>query len=265
MSAADVASASLEALWGGITRGVEPSRFRHVSPGVVAVSSGYPVAAMNGVWVTDPQVPGELITDLVGELARVGDPFTLQGRPGAGGALSEAARVHGLAPEEDVPLMVCEDVASLVRAAGHPDLVLAEGRSALAGVHAVVATAGFEAPEGMFDAMVGIIERAGLDATYVLGSCGGQDVVTALAMATEGNVAGIFNVATVPASRGRGYGAAATARAARAAGESALVWLQSSTMGHPVYERLGFRDVELWPTWESTAAGPSGVRAGVSA
>lgn len=47
---------------------------------------------------------------------------------------------------------------------------------------------------------------------------------------------------------GHGYGPALTAQAARdgfAAGAE-LAWLQSSAMGHSVYRRLGFRDVETY-------------------
>lgn len=56
---------------------------------------------------------------------------------------------------------------------------------------------------------------------------------------------GIYSVATLPEHRGSGLGTAMTLtamRAARDAGCAAAV-LQASTMGQPVYERLGFRVV----------------------
>jgi predicted GNAT family acetyltransferase len=62
-----------------------------------------------------------------------------------------------------------------------------------------------------------------------------------------------FNIATPPADRRRGYGAAVTARAVTdglAAG-ARWSWLQSSVAGYPVYERLGFRTVESWQSWLS--------------
>lgn len=78
-------------------------------------------------------------------------------------------------------------------------------------------------------------------------------VTTALSVPTSGDSVGIFNVATPPAHRGHGYGAAVTA-AAIADGMAAGArwsWLQSSPEGVGVYERLGFRTVESWAMWVS--------------
>jgi GNAT superfamily N-acetyltransferase len=58
-------------------------------------------------------------------------------------------------------------------------------------------------------------------------------------------VAGIYNIATLDAVRGRGIGAAMTLHAAgHAAGEGyAIAVLASSQMGLPIYRRLGFQPV----------------------
>ncbi len=63
---------------------------------------------------------------------------------------------------------------------------------------------------------------------------------------TDEDVA-LFSVATPPEHRRRGYGAAITAHAARAAFENGadLAWLQTSAIGESVYRGLGFRHVEM--------------------
>jgi GNAT superfamily N-acetyltransferase len=61
----------------------------------------------------------------------------------------------------------------------------------------------------------------------------------------DGEVAGIYYVATVPAVRNKGIGTAVTLVAlqdARAEG-CRLAGLEASTMGYPVYARMGFREV----------------------
>jgi ribosomal protein S18 acetylase RimI-like enzyme len=58
-------------------------------------------------------------------------------------------------------------------------------------------------------------------------------------------VAGIYNVAVVPAARGRGIGREVTLaalRAARSLGYS-LSTLGSSDLGLPVYRRIGYEEV----------------------
>jgi GNAT superfamily N-acetyltransferase len=87
----------------------------------------------------------------------------------------------------------------------------------------------------------------------------GQPVATALGAPLDGMVA-IYNVATIPAARRRGFGAAVTAAAmadARADGASWAI-LETSKMGRSVYEGLGFRhvaDVAIYVgNFSSTAA-----------
>jgi predicted GNAT family acetyltransferase len=91
-----------------------------------------------------------------------------------------------------------------------------------------------------------LLEAAAVEGiSYYLGRVDGVDVSTSVGY-TLGDLVGVFNVATPPEHRGRGYGAALTAEAARqgfAAGAE-LAWLQASAMGVPVYRRLGFREVE---------------------
>ena len=89
----------------------------------------------------------------------------------------------------------------------------------------------------------------------------GEGVGTSLAV-RAGDVLGVFNVATVPGARGRGVGRAVTLAALRdgAAAGCRMAVLQASEMGHPVYERLGFRDFGAYDIYVRDADLPRGSR-----
>jgi predicted GNAT family acetyltransferase len=81
-------------------------------------------------------------------------------------------------------------------------------------------------------------------------------VTTGLGVTIDTSV-GIFNIATPPEFRRRGYGAAVTARAITDGLEAGATWawLQSSAIGLRVYEALGFRTSEEWTCWQSPEPG----------
>jgi predicted N-acetyltransferase YhbS len=73
---------------------------------------------------------------------------------------------------------------------------------------------------------------------------GGRPVATAR-LSLAGGAAGIYAVHTIEELRGRGIGRALTLvplRAARDLGYR-IATLQSTEAGHPVYRRIGFRDI----------------------
>jgi N-acetylglutamate synthase len=96
-----------------------------------------------------------------------------------------------------------------------------------------------------------VMERPGVRA-YV-GKIDREPVATAVGVSLENHV-GIFNVATLPAHRRRGYGAAITARAVCDGLDQGArwAWLQSSPAGYSVYENLGFKLRESWECWITT-------------
>ena len=79
---------------------------------------------------------------------------------------------------------------------------------------------------------------------HFLGLLQGEPVAT-VSLVMAGGAAGIYNVTTTEAARGRGIGAAMTVAAARHGAERGLTLatLQASAIGRPLYERLGFEFV----------------------
>ena len=223
--------------------------------GAIAEVTGLPLAAFNGVWAERANPDPPTVAALLDRVAATGLPHCLQLRPGGGRALAELAAMRGMSKEEqDDPLMVMVDPATLGRAQHIPGLTIRRVRPEEAPLLARVTATGFEAPRELFQQLVtpSVLRLPGVRC-YV-GEVGGHPVTTGVGI-TLGDFVGIFNVATPPAHRRRGYGAAVTARAVTdglAAG-AAWSWLQSSTSGHGVYQRLGFRTAELWQVWLSPA------------
>jgi len=149
----------------------------------------------------------------------------------------------------DVPLMALPRERELPRL-DQGDLVIEVLDPEQAVVHAELAAAGFQAPVDAFLELMtaAVIGRPGVR-TYV-GKVAGEPVVTGVGVCLENHV-GIFNVATLPAHRRRGYGAAITGRAVRDGLDRGArwAWLQSSPDGYSVYEKLGFTTLESWECW----------------
>ena len=228
-----------------LSTAIEGARFERRPGYVWFVVPPVPIAQFNGVWPTDDSA-ADALGDALGEIRELGLPYSVQTRQGRTPAFERAARDLGLTGELELPGMVArpnelhgqvEVEAEIIR------VVTADGLAqALA-----TAAAGFGAPPDLL-APIYLQEVAQLDGfSHYLARAGGVDVSTAVGYLLDGTV-GIFNVATPPEHRGRGYGAAVTLAAAHDAFERGadLAWLQSSAMGHSVYQRLGFRDVERY-------------------
>lgn len=127
--------------------------------------------------------------------------------------------------------------------------------------HIRAAAAGFELPDEMLRS---IVTDAMLDAPWAalyVGYLDGEPVTSGLGVRT-GSTIGVYNIATVPDARRRGFGASMTARviADGSAAGCDLAVLQASDMGKPIYERMGFRTVVEYvgyvePPAEPTPAG----------
>jgi N-acetylglutamate synthase len=204
-----------------------------------------PMPQFNSVWPRDDAAVSSLAPALE-EIERLGLPYSVQVRRGRTPAWEEEAARLGLGAEEPIPGMLVRPQELAATEIDELELVRVETADGLAQALAVAA-AGFEAPAELL-APIYMLEVAAIDGlAFYLGRVEGRDVSTSVGF-TVGDTVGIFNVATPPEQRGRGYGAALTAAAARegfAAGAE-IAWLQSSPPGLSVYRRLGFREVETY-------------------
>lgn len=80
-----------------------------------------------------------------------------------------------------------------------------------------------------------------------VGRVDGEPASMAAASVSHGFV-GVCAVATLPEHRGRGYGEALSWAATRFRPDLPAT-LQASTMGRPVYERMGYRTVATFHVW----------------
>jgi ribosomal protein S18 acetylase RimI-like enzyme len=251
---ADTAAAALVETWHRLVSAVPGGWARNNGAGVAAVTR-VAVPTLNGVWVHKVDADADDISGLLDQVAATRLPHCLQFRPGSATHLVSLAARRGMAHSEDIPLMVIEDAGQLSAAQAVGGLMIRELLPDEAPLHARVAAAGFEAPPEMFLQLMTPEILAASGVHCYLGEAGGQPVTTGLGVKLGSYVA-IFNIATPPEHRRRGYGAAVTARAVAdglAAG-ARWSWLQSSAEGYKVYERLGFRTIEAWPCYVSQQA-----------
>lgn len=241
MTVVDVFQQTLEAV---------PGAWIQRAGGVLAAVTGVGLPSMNGIWAESAEPDEEVVQAALGVIEARGVPFSVQLRPGVPPSLPAELAGLGLVREDDVPLMVLDDPGRLEAALRPDGLQLRQLEPSEAPLHAHVVAAGFEAPEEVFATLL-TPETIGREGIRVyLGEVGGIPAVTGLGL-TVGPLVGIFNIATTPSCRGRGYGAAVTARAildGLDAGAS-QAYLQSSPAGHHLYERLGFATLERWECW----------------
>lgn len=220
--------------------------------GACAMVTGIPAASLNVVWCERPNPNIAAVAALLGEVSRPGVPYSLRLRPGCDAAFGTLAASRGMALAGEVTLMAMD---TAVPAAAIPvPAGLAIGRLSpdQAPRHADLVALGFGiARDVVRRAVSPDLLRLDSAACYVA-EYAGEPVTTGLSM-TLGGFTGVFNVTTVPGFRGRGFGAAVTARAVAdglAAG-SRWCWLEATAAALPIYRRIGFRDVEARQHWEA--------------
>jgi ribosomal protein S18 acetylase RimI-like enzyme len=245
---------ALEEVWSRLYGTVDGARFERRGNLLFALYPPFPIPQCNGPWVAeDTEAAAAGLAEAVAEVEAAGAWPWVQTRSGYE-LTQRAAAELGLTARESLPGMVVrpdELVSPPVDGVLAIDLIAPDEAT---GANAVLA-ASFGVPIEMLDAIAtAFLSLDGV--SCFVGRVDGEVVVTALGITID-DVTGVFNVATMPDHRGRGHGAALTARVVRDGFErgARLAFLQSSALGHRVYQRLGFRDVEEYILLSRPTAG----------
>jgi len=218
--------------------------------GMLAVSTGLPVAMLNIAFVKRP------LADPHGSLKEVMSfyderrlPFVARIREGVDPESESAAAALGMPYSDTVPGMALYPVPPPHGAVQGLNIERVPDSKRLRDYQRVAAE-GFGMPLEFAERLMGaaFLEVEGFQS--YLGTLDG-DPVAVSSVFVDREVAGVYNVATLQSHRRRGIGEAMTWRAVsrgREAGCTVAV-LEASEVGKPVYERMGFRVVAPYKTF----------------
>jgi GNAT superfamily N-acetyltransferase len=236
--------------FGAILSGVPGSLVRDEG-GVAIVASGLPVSWFNQLLVGAPDASDEALTAAVAVMRERGASWLVHLREGIDARLEAVLAALGLVAGDDdatMPGMALHPIPTDAPAATH-DIRRIRDAAGLAD-HVAVAAAGFGMPAELAAQFMtpGLATTDGV--SLYVGYLEGRPI-TAGAGVRTGRTIGVYNIATMPDARRRGYGAEITARVAAdglAAGCDTAI-LQASAMGQPIYERMGYRTVVRYRAW----------------
>jgi ribosomal protein S18 acetylase RimI-like enzyme len=221
--------------------------------GVVVESTRLPFLLFNQIIVEDDATPAAL-ADAVRDMRVRDHAFVVNLRVGFDDRFVPQVRELGLVQLSKQPWMpgMAHGPITVDRSAPQPRGFEIRRETDWAGVETHIRTGavGFGMPEDVLAAVFSPALLGRDDVSVYVGYADGEPVATGLGAVTDRTV-GVYNIATVPEARGRGCGAAMTRRI-MADGEAAgcdVAILQSSEMGYPIYERLGFRTVVEYMAW----------------
>jgi ribosomal protein S18 acetylase RimI-like enzyme len=158
-------------------------------------------------------------------------------------ALVAACEKFGLRAVAEMPGMVADSLREAKRVSSRMEIVRAQDPRVMADFRTIGALC-FHVPPTWFRE---VFDDAMPTREFVcwVGYSAGLPVATAATVVSHG-VIGIYNVATVPDERGKGYAEAITryaiAEAARQSGVTRVI-LQATAQGERLYKRLGFYEV----------------------
>ena len=235
-----------------------PTGFVDERDGLRAAVASVPISIFNQVAVARDPVPAGALEEALDAWGERCPNLGVLVRVGTDDALVDTLDARGLVRTDAFPGMVARQVGGHRRPHG---LVVERwyGNDAF-DTHVDLVARAFDIPPEL---VASFTTPALLDDPRVAVSVGvvdGEPVTTALGVMT-GEAVCLFNVATPPEARGRGYGAAISAHAVEEGGRrgARVATLQSSAAGLPVYRRLGFETVVEYEVWSPGDARWGGV------
>lgn len=166
--------------------------------------------------------------------------------------LLTACEKFGLRAVAEMPGMVTHSLREPKRAPSRMEILRAANSDAMADFRTIGSLC-FHVPPTWFQEVFDDNMPAREFVCWV-GYSGGLPVTTAATVVSH-EVIGVYNVATLPTERGKGYAEAITRHAiAEASRQSGLtrVILQATAQGERLYRRLGFREVSRLVVFNST-------------
>ena len=198
--------------WREIIR-LSPQPVIEDEPPLLMLASGEPVPLFNAAFVFSPVAdPTAIVDRAVRHYGVLGVPFSVHFRDELSPGLADACRAAGLVEHWQPPLMVLDPIAAAVELSPAGLTIAAVAPGDVDDYLGVVAE-GFGAPFDMVERVFKKPLRELPGFTALLGRLKGVPVATSGLWCSDG-VAGVYNVATLPAHRAKGYGAAMTWAAA---------------------------------------------------
>jgi GNAT superfamily N-acetyltransferase len=221
--------------------------------GVVTLLTGVPIRLFNQIVIEAADAPDDAVAEGVDTARKRGDTFVVTLRKRTDDDRHPVLGRLGLVRHEAdpwMPGMVLHPIPLVDPAAGAGFDIRTVTDVAGLDEHLQVAAEGFEMPIDWLRAVIGPSILSNPDCRTYLGYADGRPVVSGTGI-RSGRTIGVYNIATVPSARRRGFGAAMTARIAAdgAAQGCDVAVLQASSMGRPTYERLGYRTVVEYEAW----------------
>jgi GNAT superfamily N-acetyltransferase len=241
--------------FGSIAERVPGAVVRH-EDGVFLMASGLPIRLFNQVVVERDSAAPRQIAAAVDVLRERAAPFVVNLRRDTDDRF--AAVVEGLGlqmrGEPPMPGMALYPIHSGISAATSGLDIRRVSDDAGLEDHIRTAARGFGMPEELLRPWIGSDLWQVPGAVVYVGYADGEPVATGLGFRT-GQTIGVYNIATAPSGRKRGFGTAMTERVAEdgAAAGCEVAVLQASEMGRPLYEKLGYRTVVEYDGWVDPA------------